>query len=271
MANNISLLQHQIGKFGVVTVMDAVLFEYGTVKPVLKMDTLKVSSITVDGSTKEIRGGATADLLLTYNYGRSVSVEITDALLSLYSLSTLWGTNVGSLDGKLYKTTITKEAVTEGTDPFSAIFFKEDGSAGALGTDYFVTDSNGNEVSKAGDFKKGLNYVGYGYAKGAAGTDVNPVEVVLKGGNFPSALTLVGKTTFIDEKTGKNIISEIEIPKFVFGNSFDFSMDAEGDSASFNFNGTALADGSDKELIKIRTLSIQDASGSGEDSAWKNK
>lgn len=273
MANNVSLLQHQIGKFGVVTVMDAVLFEYGTVKPVLKLDTLKVSSISGEGSNKEIRGGMAADLLMSYNYGRSVNIEITDALLSLYSLSTLWGSPVETLVDRVYKSVETATA-TGATDPFTSVFCKADGSASAtLGTDYFVTDSKGKDMT-SGTFVSGETYTGYGYVKGKAGAEAesykNPVEIVLKSSNFPSALTLVGKTMFIDEQTGKKVVAEIEIPKFQLENTFNFSMDAEGDASTFNFNGKALADGAEKELIKIRTLKIENnASGAAANAEWK--
>lgn len=277
MANNVSLLQHQIGKFGVVTVMDAVLFEHGTVKPVLKLDTLKVSSVSAEGSTKEIRGGMAADLLLTYNHSRSVNLEMTDALVSLYSLSALWGSPVKSLVGAVYKSMETAVAAAA-SDPFTAVFCKADGTSGAeLGTDYYVTDEEGHDMSLSGaTFVIGKTYYGYGWVKGAAadsGADYkNPVEIVLKSKSFPDALTLVGKTSFIDEQTGKKVIAEIEIPKFQFGNAFDFSMDAEGDASTFNFNGVALADGAEKELIKIRTLRIEgalDSSGSGTIPEWK--
>ena len=301
MANNVSLLQHQIGKFGVVTVMDAVLFEHGTVKPVLKLDTLKVSSVSAEGSTKEIRGGMAADLLLTYNHSRSVNLEMTDALVSLYSLSALWGSPVKSLVNNYYKTMETAVAVaptqqgdpvanpfiTEGT-PSTCFFYKknDDGSytneigentGPVIGVDYFVTDEEGKDMSvQNATWVAGKTYYGYGYAMGVAagsGEDYkNPVEIVLKSKSFPDALTLVGKTSFIDEQTGKKVIAEIEIPKFQFGNAFDFSMDAEGDASTFNFNGVALADGAEKELIKIRTLRIEgalDSSGSGTVPEWK--
>ena len=89
----------------------------------------------------------------------------------------------------------------------------------------------------------------------------------MKSTTFPSALTLVGRTVFLNED-GKQVLAEIEIPKFQFGNAFDFAMDAEGDASTFNFSGTALAAGDEKELIKIKTLKTGATGESVMDHAW---
>ena len=111
----------------------------------------------------------------------------------------------------------------------------------------------------------GQEYIIYGYV--AAVASDNPAEIVLKSTTFPSALTLVGRTVFLNED-GKQVLAEIEIPKFQFGNAFDFAMDAEGDASTFNFSGTALAAGDEKELIKIKTLKTGATGESVMDHAW---
>ena len=87
--NTVDLLKHQIDKFGVVTVMDVLLVEPGTENPLLFLDTLKITSINQEGQQKEIRGGIGAPELIIYDFARSVSVEIQDALASMGSLGTL--------------------------------------------------------------------------------------------------------------------------------------------------------------------------------------
>lgn len=271
MADNIALVQHQLDRFGVVTVMDAMLYDYSTGKPILKLDTLKVSNLTFDGSSKEIRGGMAADLLLTYNHSRTVNVEITDALLSLYSLQQLWGSSIQ--DVSVIRAQETKKAIAADTIPtWTNTFVKKDGAASpVVGTDLFVLNkTKGAYVSATpatDSIAVGDELVAYGYVSVASASDYNPVETVLKSTTFPERVTLVGRTVFLDEASGKEVLAEIEIPKFQFGNSFDFNMDAEGDAATFNFSGVALADGTSKEIIKIKTL----AEGTGlMDKAWEN-
>ena len=48
----IELLQHALERFGVVTVMDATLYEVGTNKPVMFLDTLKISNISSETQEK---------------------------------------------------------------------------------------------------------------------------------------------------------------------------------------------------------------------------
>ena len=74
-----NLLGHNLDKFGMVTVLDVTIYSIAG-EPLLELDTLKVSSISSEGSQKEIRGGQGAELLLQYDYGRTATVEITDAL-----------------------------------------------------------------------------------------------------------------------------------------------------------------------------------------------
>jgi len=85
-----NLLGHNLDKFGMVTVLDVTIYSIAG-EPLLELDTLKVSSISSEGSQKEIRGGQGAELLLQYDYGRTATVAITDALASMDSLEYLWG------------------------------------------------------------------------------------------------------------------------------------------------------------------------------------
>jgi len=97
-----ALLQHEIDRFGVITVMDVTLFEKLTNKPVLFLDTLKMSNISSEAQEKNVTGGKYADLLLTYNFGRSVSIEFQDALLSMASMQEIWGATVSKTDIKFH-------------------------------------------------------------------------------------------------------------------------------------------------------------------------
>jgi hypothetical protein len=102
-----NLLGHNLEKFGMVTVLDVTIYSMSG-EPMLELDTLKVSSISSEGSQKEIRGGQGAELLLQYDYGRTAMVEITDALASMDSLEYLWGGNLIKGEVKY----ATKETIT---------------------------------------------------------------------------------------------------------------------------------------------------------------
>lgn len=107
-------IRAMLRKFGIVTVMDVkayktVLFteskdgyEIGewnaqatfdpkTVKPVFTLDTLKIANINQEGPTKTITGGQNADTLL--KYGKTVSIEMQDALGKYDVLEHVYGVN----------------------------------------------------------------------------------------------------------------------------------------------------------------------------------
>lgn len=96
MAQYSNLIGHNLEKFGMITVLDATFYDVTTGVPLIHFDTLKMSNISSEGQQKEIRGGQGAELLLTYDFGRTANIEVTDALASMYSLEYLWGGQIDS-------------------------------------------------------------------------------------------------------------------------------------------------------------------------------
>ena len=88
-------------KFGIKEVADVGFYAVGDVKvengevtatnaPVLKFDTLKVSTIEMTAESSEARGGKGNPALISWDYGREITVNLEDALLSMDTLSHLF-------------------------------------------------------------------------------------------------------------------------------------------------------------------------------------
>ena len=88
-------------KFGIKEVADVGFYEVGAVTvngttitatkdPVLKFDTLKVSTIEMTAESSEARGGKGNPALISWDYGREITVNLEDALLSMDTLSHLF-------------------------------------------------------------------------------------------------------------------------------------------------------------------------------------
>ena len=88
-------------KFGIKEVadvgfyaVDAITVEGNTITatsaPVLKFDTLKVSTIEMTAENSEARGGKGNPALISWDYGREITVNLEDALLSMDTLSHLF-------------------------------------------------------------------------------------------------------------------------------------------------------------------------------------
>lgn len=73
---------------------------YAGKTPVISFDTLKVSNIESTAENSEARGGKGNGALISWDYGREVTVTLEDALLSMETLSLLFeGTHTGDTDG----------------------------------------------------------------------------------------------------------------------------------------------------------------------------
>ena len=78
-------------KFGAKEVMDVILYDMSTNKPVIFFDTLKTSSIEVTSEKVYARGGKGNAKLLTWELNKEGKLTIEDALLSPKSLELISG------------------------------------------------------------------------------------------------------------------------------------------------------------------------------------
>lgn len=240
------LFEHQINQFGAVTVLDVILRDVKDKKPLLYLDTLKVSSIAMEGSTKTIKGGIGAPDLIEYDYGRVVNFEMQDALASLESLSLLWGGQLNALN--LQNTVKIMEVTTE--------------DAGALSGEALLSeqitpiDSSVVVTGEKGSWKLGTEAdktyrvivdIPTDAAEGAA-------ELILTPSSLPPTVELVGRTFFIERSTGKQMEYQLRIPMLKINMGGGLTMEAEGDAAVFDFSGKALVDPITKQqFILTRT------------------
>ena len=85
-----------LDRYGIKEVADVTFYEIDGVtgkpsKPVLYLDTLKVSTIEQTAETTDARGGKGNPKLITWDYGKDITVTLEDALFSAKSLSIMFG------------------------------------------------------------------------------------------------------------------------------------------------------------------------------------
>lgn len=91
-------------KYGIKEVADVVFYSITDIgdeefyTPVLFLDTLKVSTLEKAAEKVEAKGGKGNKKLITWNFGKEVTLNLEDALFSPASMSMIWG---GKLDSKL--------------------------------------------------------------------------------------------------------------------------------------------------------------------------
>ena len=158
LSNSTSTFADMLDHFGIVTVMDAYVFDYdsskingqnayeiyqalkGTDKSnpfstrLCKLDTLKVANVTVEGPTKSITGGKYANTLL--KYGKTATMEIQDALGNAKAIEALCGGLVESCGSS--KDEATKIGLHIGSDFSSAKTI--------IGDTFFIDQKTGQQV-----------------------------------------------------------------------------------------------------------------------------
>lgn len=200
---------------------------------VLFLDTLKVSTIDITAEEAEARGGKGNPALISWDFGKEISVSLDDAVFSMASLQFMTG-------GKKTKTgdvTVYKNRVQKGlADP------------AALPSAYQWIDAEGNRKTTApetGDYPVQIFYT----EKQAAVTAAH--EIVINAENFPGTYKVVG-STYVRNTDGVDYPFHFIIPKAKVGSEISFAMETDGDPAVFSMSLKVLRDESGEMLRLVR-------------------
>lgn len=94
-------------RYGIKEVADVTFYELNGTrpgKPVLYLDTLKVSTIEQTAENTEARGGKGNTALMAWDYGKEITINLEDALFSQRSLEIMYGGKQASYTRKITKT-----------------------------------------------------------------------------------------------------------------------------------------------------------------------
>lgn len=242
-----------MGKFGIKEVADVIFFDIETKAPVLFFDTLKVSSIENEAESAEARGGKGNANLLTWNYGRTATLTMQDALLSMESLSTLAGTEIEEATvatGHERIVVPTGGAVTLKNTPKAdtvQIYASENGVLGdAIAVDGTIVTQTGSEITGLTAGKAISVFYEYDAPQGST-------LVRFRSDAFPSTYRVIGDTVVRDRATGKDVAAQFVIPRAQLQAGFSLTMDVENVSV-FDFNLNILKDSNSEDLYQIVKL-----------------
>jgi len=247
----LNILEHQQDKFGVVTVIDATLFDLVSGEPILELDTLKMANITTEASEKEIRGGQAATQLVIYDFARTATMEMQDALGSLASMQYMWGSTVKKGTDVLkhvkfpFTVATANKIVVQGIVPVgSALTVVIDGDSNTkkeLATADIDVSGSVTTITTPTAWGVAVGDVATVYAEIIApGAEAKSLTLTSDG--FSNNVKLVGKTFVIDQKTGVRKAAELIIHNFKLNPTFELMFDSEGEAAVFDFSGRALED-----------------------------
>lgn len=234
-------------RYGIKEVADVVFLEYDesgvATKPVLFLDTLKISTIETTAEQTEARGGKGNAPLIIWDYGKEITVTLQDAVYSPKSMAMMVGDNNGVYTADNAVIERYKNIISTGADGKSykvgANIEIEHGFMGSNkvqeGKVVAVYDQTGKVVADNGEtgptLVKGQRYiVKYSVtAKKAAKIEINA-------GTFPGTYKVVGDTYARSDTTGQDEFFQFIIHKAKMSSENTITLEAEGDSSVFDMN-----------------------------------
>lgn len=252
-------------RYGLKEVANVIFFDISTGKPAIFFDTLKVSTIENESESAEARGGQGNGRLISWDYGRTATLTMQDALLSDVSLAMLSGNAVE--DGSKGITVVGREELKveekkdEQGQPAGKFIIKlKETNVDNLNVmkvvnsvvdptaEVSVVENLSGEVTlkgvKAGDTVMAF----YEYTV----TDPNASKITFSANAFPATYRVVGDTLGKD-RYGNLRKMQFIIPQAKLQSTFSLTMDVENVSV-FDFNLDVLVDPDTDKLYEIITL-----------------
>ena len=253
-------------KFGLKEVLDVVLYDTVTNKPVISMDTLKVSTIENGAEETSATGGRGNSKLISWDFGRTATLNMTDALLSTKSFELLSGNAAVEGSATIY---MRQDTVWDtGTPPIDKgdLFPLIASGAGSIELAYtplevaadilvYDADSDCGIPLLAGTLTgKTLTNVAWASIKIVVYytfTATNATTFLISSDKFPGTYRLVGNTVIRNAATGKDESFQVVINKLKFKSGFTLTMQADGDPSAFDMQAEVLRESSNSKMITM--------------------
>lgn len=241
-------------RYGLKEVANVIFFDVSTKKPVIFFDTLKVSTIENTSESAEARGGQGNNKLMSWDFGRTATLTLQDALLSDTSMSLLAGNAVKSADitvvGREVLTvtgTVDKEVTLKETPLDNSITVYK--MNGGIMTEEITAFTMTGKVVKittgtvAGD--QVMVFYNYAVVSGAS-------QITFSGNAFPATYRVVGDTVVRGED-GVDRRMQFVIPRAKLQSNFSLAMEAENVS-TFDFTLDVLVEAGTNKLYDVVRL-----------------
>ena len=269
-----------LDRYGIKEVADVTFYEInsdGTPgKPVLYLDTLKVSTIEQTAEQVDARGGKGNPKLVTWDYGKEITVNIEDALFSPKSMSIMMGNgtvSTGASETMNHVSVVRANSSSKLPDYFIADVY--DAAAGGAVRKKVYMGSGDAPAGMVAYASSGLTLAGIVSEDGAAEQTIASVDawgsasvtadqkyfvkysnkantktIVISGDSFPGTYYVTGDTYARSDIDGHDQLFQFVIPKAKMSAENTITLEAEGDPSTFNMNLTVLRP-EDGDMMKL--------------------
>lgn len=212
--------------------------------PVLFLDTLKVSTIEQAAEKTDATGGRGNSKLITWDYGKEITLSIEDALFTPASMAAIWAGEHGDL-----KNGVKDTSVIDRMEKIKAerSFIIPAGNQGGAPTEGDMTAQavyydpktmepfqDGTPIAEGEVILKQTRSIGYeGNSLG------NTIEI--SADKFPGTYRVVGETLVRDKATGEDQRFQFIIPEAkMSAEDTSITLEADGDPVVFSFTMDVL-------------------------------
>jgi len=254
-------------RFGVFEVANLTFFDLITNKPVLYLDTLKMTNFESTADVKYATGGEGAGRILAWDSNKTAQLTIQNALLDptalamqtgnplqtgvavpIYKREVLTFDNAGvlTLTKQAIAGTITVYSTTNGRSHDDEITDANAAGGGgvASATEYTVSTSGGVTKLTTDAINAGHKAIVYYQFMSQNTASV----ITLDATNFPGYYRVIGDTVIRNERTGQDEPFQVFIPKAKLMPEFSLELNPSGDPTVFDFNLELFKDGNSKLL-----------------------
>jgi hypothetical protein len=254
-------------KFGLKEVLDVTLYDTVTKKPVMNLDTLKVSSIENGSEEVSANGGRGNAKLISWDFGRTATLQMTDALLTTKSFELLTGNAATTGNATVY---MRQDTVwdTSGATPVDKgdLFPLTASGAGAITLAYTPLEAAGDILVYDVDDDCGtplaagtlsgttLTNAAWANKKVVAYytfTATDATTFLVSSDKFPGTYILVGTTVIRNAVTGKDEAFQVIINNLKFKSNFTLSMAADGEPSAFDMSAEILREATNTKMITM--------------------
>ena len=235
-----------LDRYGIKEVADVTFYEIAENgdpgAPVLYLDTLKVSTIEQTAENTSARGGKGNPELVSWDYGKEITLTLEDALFSAKSMALMYGVDIKDTGDFGEETTILKTVKPSQVD--------EGGTKITINGQTFTVDGSVTYYDANGGTTDKTSAV-YATAK----ITVSGQKIVISSDKFPGTYYVTGDTYARSEATGKDEFFQFIVPKAKMQSEVTLTMEAEGDPSTFNMSLKVLRP-ENGEMMKLVKYSI---------------
>lgn len=249
-----------MARFGVKDVLDVTFFNLLTGEPELFLDSLKMSNMENASEQVYATGGKGNPRLVGWDFGRTTTFALQDALLNPKSIAMQAGTELENKKERIHKREhLMAEDTGTGTDvqlvlekePIEGtinIYVSQDGYEHESKVPMTDVTINGNTVEMpATDLPIGETVLVYYQFE-----TVNDAEVItVSSDKYGGFYKIVGDGLWRNERTGEDELVQFVIPKAKIISTFNITMQPDGDPAVFDFNIDVFKDSDSTDMVKI--------------------